>query len=172
MEEPFVKNDGEIVVPGLWEAGGLDVCGDELAVMLDKRGVAGAEGITGFVLPAMGDASVLAVETDELIVEVVNGEDDSVDIVERSGVEADPITTSEDGLDEPAVMRAEEEERIGEVTRAGVEVDEVDTVAVEDGVVETNVELAGDVVAASEGVVEVEVVVDVEVELGEVEADG
>ena len=173
MEELFAKNDGRLVVPELWEPDGLGVCGDGLAVMLDKRGVAGAEeGITGLVLPAVGGASVLTVKLDELIVGVVKGEDVSVDIVELSGLEEDPATRSEGVLDEPAAVRADDEERIGEITGVEVEVDVVDTVAVEDGVADPNVELAGDVVAASERVVEVELEVDVEVELGEVVADG
>lgn len=173
MEELFVKNDGKLVVPELWEPDGLDVCGDELAVMLDKREVAGAEeGITGLVLPPVDGASVLAVKFDELIVEVVKGEDVSVDIVELSGLEEDKAAASEGELDEPATVRADDEERTGEVTRVEVEIDVVDTVAADDGVADTNVELAGDVVAASERVVEEELEVDVEVELGEVVADG
>lgn len=172
MEGIFVKKDGKLVIPELWDPGCLDVCEDELAIMLDKRGVVGVEeAITGCVVPAVGGASMLAVKLDELIVGVVKGEDVSVDIVELS-LEEDPATASGAELDESAAVRADDEERIGEVTRVEAEVDVVSTVAAPDGVADTNVELAGDMVVASERVVEVELEPDAEVKLGEVVGDG
>lgn len=81
--------------------------------MLDEW-VAGAAGIdeevTALVCPGMDDARALDVDKDEIAGVVFKREGLSVGIVEAPGVEEDPVTATENELDELAYAGNEDEE--------------------------------------------------------------
>lgn len=174
VDEGLVEGDNETIAVGSSELDDPGVNGDELAALLDEREAAGTEdGVAGLVRPGVDGARALAADEDKLDAFVVKGDNVSVGVVDVYGVREDPDTARDDELNEPAIAAVEDEEGIGEGTRVGVDIVEVVMVGVEDGIEDgMNEEREGNVVAASEGVLEVELGVDVKVEVGEVEGDG